>query len=107
MASTLISVADKGDNPNHSITLTLPAPAMPPTLKKPWKPDIMALPLARSTTTACTFIATSIMPIAAPNSNRASAMPAVLSISASKGRSRHNARPASRITGRQPNLPVR
>ena len=40
---------------------------MPPTLYMPWKPDIIARPLARSTITACTFITTSSTPMLAPN----------------------------------------
>ncbi|MNP54757.1 hypothetical protein D3C76_1493380 [compost metagenome] len=47
------------------------------------------------------------MPIAAPNSSSANAMPRVVFISTSSGKSMHSAKPASKITGRQPNLPVR
>ena len=48
-------------------------PANPPMLKSAWKPDISGLSAARSTSTACTFMATSIEPNDAPNARRASA----------------------------------
>jgi hypothetical protein len=44
-----------------------PAPAMPPGLNIPCKPDITERLLAGSTIMACTFMATSIDPEPAPN----------------------------------------
>ena len=40
-----------------------------PRLNKPWKPDIMVLPLARSTITACKLTVESTVPKPAPNRN--------------------------------------
>ena len=43
------SVAARGDDPAPSSAVTPAAPAMPPRLNWPWKPDIIGRPLARST----------------------------------------------------------
>jgi hypothetical protein len=65
------SVAPSGETPRPSNALTPAAPTIPPRLNMPWKPDIMVLPLARSTITACRFTVESTVPNPAPNMNNA------------------------------------
>jgi hypothetical protein len=42
-------LADTGVRPDASINVTRPAPATQPTLHNPWKLDIIARPVVRST----------------------------------------------------------
>jgi len=70
---------------------------MPPRLKKPWKPDIIGLPAAFSTSTACTFIATSSMPSPAPKTISVAAIIHMTSSVASSGS-------IARITSVEPNM---
>ena len=55
-------------------TITMPAPssapATVPTLNPAWKRGMIERPMRRSTSAACTFIATSQAPAAKPNANR-------------------------------------
>ena len=78
------------------------APAKPPTLYIPWKPDISGRGAERSTSTACTFMATSHDPIAAPK--RSKARPSVTGVDAkaSVGNRSAAATAAKPITGRLP-----
>ncbi|MDF0661656.1 MULTISPECIES: hypothetical protein [unclassified Rhizobium] len=51
------------------VVIVGPAPKIPPTLNIPWKPDIVGLRSARSTSTAMTLIVLSIAPMPAPKTN--------------------------------------
>ena len=81
-----------------------PAPAMPPTLNNPWKPDIMARPLARSTMIACMFIDTSMAPMLAPNTSNAATRTGAGDATASAGNIAATNSADAMITRRQPSL---
>src|ERR1700722_3781696 len=71
METATQSVDASGDAPMLSRALTPPDPTMPPTLKRPWKPDIIGRLLARSTMTAWMFTTQSSDPTPAPKINSA------------------------------------
>ena len=96
-----------GEAPAHNSTLSPAAPAMPPALNRPWKPDIMVRPLARSTITAWMFMATSTAPTAAPNASSAKASDSAVDAVASAGSSAQMPSPAMQITPRQPKRAAR
>ena len=66
MLAVTQSIATIGDAPTVRRALTPPAPTMPPTLNRPWNPDIIGRRLARSTITAWMFMTQSSEPRPAP-----------------------------------------
>ena len=68
----------------------------------PWNPDIMVLPLARSTITACRLTVESTVPSPAPNMNRANISDGADARIASKGRAIQISKVPAAITRRQP-----
>ncbi|MNZ85772.1 hypothetical protein D3C78_1045760 [compost metagenome] len=97
------SVAPSGESPRPSRALTPAAPMIPPRLNMPWKPDIMVLPLARSTITACRFTVESTVPSPAPNRNKAATSQGREVIVASNGNARQIRIVPPLSTRRQPN----
>ena len=75
---------------------------MPPKLNRPWNPDIIVRPDARSTMIAWMFMATSTAPIAAPNASSAGTSTATLDAVASTGSIAVISSVATTITVRQP-----
>lgn len=96
--------ATSGDFPTESSAAITPAPTAPPTLKKPWNPDIIDRPLAASTTIAWMFIATSMAPRPAPNTISVTASKGSADDVASSGRLLASITAATTMTARQPNL---
>jgi len=80
---------------------------MPPRLNRPWKPDIIERPLARSTMMAWKFIATSIAPTPAPNNISVSTSDGNAERVARKGIVVATTRVAATMTRQQPNLAAR
>ena len=78
------------------------APPRPPTLNKPWKPDISARPSRRSTSTAWAFMATSTAPSITPKYSSAATNTITLGAKASTGSARHSSHPDATITRRLP-----
>ena len=103
MQSDTHRAAAKGDAPALSKAAIPPAPAMPPRLNRPWKPDIMERPLARSTMMAWMFIVTSMVPMPAPNSISAATSSGSAESTARKGSAAAMTRAATIMTRRQPN----
>jgi hypothetical protein len=66
-------LSTRGSTPAVATMTTIPAAAKPPRLHPPWSEDMIGLRSSRSTATPCAFIATSITPLLAPNTNRAAA----------------------------------
>ena len=81
------------------------APKSPPRLKKPWQPDMMGFLKSFCTSTDCTFIVTSTVPIAAPNTSRAAAITAVVGAAASSAKIPTRIAPNTPITRRHPSRP--
>lgn len=73
----------------------------------PWKPDIMVLPLARSTMTACRFTVESTVPSPAPNRNNAVTSHGKELIVANNGNARQTKSVPPLSTRRQPNRVAR
>ncbi len=92
----------KAPTPADSSVVISSEPAKPPMLNKAWKPDISGRPEARSTSTAWTFIATSIEPRAAPNSSKAPPRVTMLDATDRKGSTTARPIPPAMITGRLP-----
>ena len=103
MPPTTHNVAASGDAPAPSSAATQAAPAMPPMLNRPWNPDIIDRPLARSTMIAWMFMVTSIAPRLAPNTSSAAASSAGLETVANRGRTRHSGTVDAMTTRRHPN----
>lgn len=78
------------------------APISPPTLNRPWKPDIAAFCRRRSTSTACAFIETSSAPSAALKYSSAATSSGTLGASANAGNARHSASALATMTVRAP-----
>ena len=103
MPAATQSVAASGDAPSPRRALTPPAPTMPPTLKRPWKPDIIGRLLARSTMTAWMFTTQSNEPTPAPKMNSAATSTGKMEPVASSGRVRQIIPAAAISTRRHPN----
>jgi hypothetical protein len=98
----MASAPARNVRPSASSTLMMAAPARPPMLKRPWKPDINARPSRRSTSTAWAFIATSTAPSIAPKYSNTAASAGAFGTIASSGIATHNISPATQITLRLP-----
>ena len=83
------------------------APANPPMLNRAWKPDMSGRPAARSTSTPCTFMATSREPRDAPKANRARPRLQGVLAMVSSGRTMAMPKPLARMIGLVPQRALR
>src|SRR5690606_9716918 len=92
------TAAVSGDSPTLINAPKPKAPNKPPTLKTPWKDDMIWRPYRRCNRMACSFIAISIAPIDAPNKNSATPMAMGLFNNRSTGKIRDKDTPPNNIT---------
>src|SRR5262249_29528494 len=87
-----------GGMPEPATIAAIAAPASPPTLKTPWKLDIIGRPWRSSMATACTFIETSSTPKHMPKTKRVSISSSIVGASDRNGSNTQTAVAAPRIT---------
>ena len=91
-------LSSRGSTPAVAAIATRPAETKPPTLQPPCSDDMIGFGSWRSRATPCAFIATSIAPLLAPNTNRIAPSMYGLVASSGSGSMRQKTSVATRVT---------